>query len=153
MSGHRFHLRVAQPGDADSVSAVLASAYPRLMGADYDPAVLDAVLPAVIVANPVLLASGNYYVVQATGGLIVSCGGWTHEEPGSGKIEHGVAHVRHFGTHADWIRQGLGRMIFAQCRKQALAVGVQCFRCFSSLGAEPFTGRLVFMCPDGRHLS
>jgi GNAT superfamily N-acetyltransferase len=144
MSGSEFTLRVAGPNDADAVTAVLASAYPALMAPDYDPAVLAATLPSMAKANPMLLASDTYYVMEAPGGRIVSCGGWTREEPGTRKIEDGIAHVRHFGTHVDWIRKGLGRAIFERCRREALAASVYSFRCFSSLGAEPFYASLGF---------
>ena len=144
MSGEPCVVRLARPSDAEAVTAVLASAYPALMAADYDPAVLAVVLRAVTIANPVLLASGTYYVQQAPGGRIVSCGGWTHEEPGTSRVENGVAHIRHFGTHVDWIRHGLGTAIFERCRQAAGGVGVHTFRCFSSIGAEPFYASLGF---------
>ncbi len=144
MSGHQFTLRVARQTDADAVTTVLASAYPALMAPHYDPALLAATLPAMTVANAGLLASGTYYVEESPGGRIVSCGGWSHEEPGTNKVEHGVAHVRHFGTHVDWIRRGLGTDIFTRCKQDALAAGIHTFTCFSSLGAEPFYAALGF---------
>ena len=144
MSGDEFTLRVARPTDAEAVSAVLASAYPALMAADYDPAVLAVTLPAITVANPGLLASGTFYVQALPAGQIVSCGGWTHEEPGTKKLENGVAHIRHFGTHVDWLRHGLGSGIFRRCRMEARAAGVHAFMCFSSIGAEPFYASLGF---------
>jgi GNAT superfamily N-acetyltransferase len=114
------------------------------MAPDYDPAVMAVILPAIMRANPGLLASGTYYVQEVRGGPVVSCGGWTHEEPGTNSVETGVAHIRHFGTHVDWIRQGLGAGIFERCRQQALAAGIHTFRCFSSLSAEPFYRSLGF---------
>ena len=141
-------VRLAQPADAEAVASVLASAYPGLMAPDYDPAVLAAVLPAMVRANPGLLASGTYYVQVAPGDRIVACGGWTHEAPGTGTVEHGVAHVRHFGTHVDWIRMGLGRGIFEQCRQAACAQAVREFRCFSSLSAETFYAALGFVAVE-----
>ncbi len=148
MSENPFELRVARPADAEAVAAVLASAYPGLMAPYYDPAVLAAVLPAMVRANPGLLASGTYYVQVTPGDRIVSCGGWTHEAPGTGMVEPGVAHIRHFGTHADWIRRGLGRDIFEQCTQAACAQAVREFRCFSSLGAEPFYAALGFVAVE-----
>jgi hypothetical protein len=38
----------------------------------------------------------------------------------------------------------LGKAIFERCRQEALAEGVHGFRCFSSLGAEPFYASLGF---------
>ncbi len=144
MDESQVTLRVARPADAAAVDAVLASAYPALMVPDYDPALMAITLPAMTVANAGLLASGTYYVQEATGSRIVSCGGWTREAPGTDTLENGVAHVRHFGTHVDWVRQGLGTGIFERCRQEALAAGVHTFRCFSSLGAERFYVSLGF---------
>ncbi len=153
MSGEQFNLRTARETDAEAVTAVLANAYPQLMAADYDPAVLALVLPTMTVANAGLLASGTYHVQEVTGGRIVACGGWTHQEPGSNRIESGVAHVRHFGTHTNYIRNGLGRGIFERCKQEALAAGVHTFRCFSSLGVEPFYAALGFTLVERTHVS
>ena len=138
MSEHAFSLRPARPDDAAAITAVLASAYPRLMAADYDPAVLAIALPVMTAANPGLLASGTYYVQALQDGRIVSCGGWTHQAPGTKQVESGTAHVRHFATHPDWIRNGLGASIFRRCRQEARAAGIHTLKCFSSLGAVPF---------------
>ncbi len=105
------------------------------------------------VANAGLLASGTYYVQEAPGGRVVSCGGWTREEPGTNKVQDGVAHVRHFGTHVDWVRNGLGTGIFERCQQKALAAGVHTFRCFSSLGAERFYTSLGFHVVERVELS
>ena len=139
-----INLRTARQTDADAVTAVLASAYPALMAPDYDPAVMAIALPSMTTANPTLLASGTYYVQESPAGQIVACGGWTHNEPGTNKLEAGVAHIRHFATHVDWIRQGLAKAIFERCRQDGLAAGVHTFKCFSSLGAEPFYASLGF---------
>ena len=153
VGGDQFNLRVARRTDAEAVTAVLASAYRGLMAPDYDPAVMAVILPAMTTANSGLLASGTYHVQEAPGGLIVSCGGWTHKEPGTNKVENGVAHVRHFGTHVDWIRKGLGTGIFECCKREALAAGVHTFRCFSSLGAEAFYISLGFYAVERMDLA
>jgi N-acetylglutamate synthase-like GNAT family acetyltransferase len=99
---------------------------------------LAAVLPSMTTANLKLLASGTYYVQQTPDGRIVSCGGWTPEEPGTNRVEDGVAHLRHFATHVDFIKQGLGAGILDRCRQDALAAGVGTLMCFSSLSAVAF---------------
>ena len=136
-------LRVAQPTDKEAVTAVLTSGYLAL-AADYDPAVLAVALPLMTAANPGLLACGTYYVQQTPDGRIVSCGGWSQEEPGTRNVQAGIAHIRHFATHADWIRRGLAASIFERCRREGLAGGIRTFKCFSSLGAVPFYASLGF---------
>lgn len=137
-------LRMATPKDAAALCALLQASYPALMASHYENAVLDAVLPFITQSNPHLLASGTYYAVHKTNGQIVGCGGWTMEEPGSGKVEQGLAHIRHFATHPDWTRRGIGRDIFSQCRKDAQSKGVKRFTCYSSLNAEGFYAVMGF---------
>jgi GNAT superfamily N-acetyltransferase len=146
--GTGFRLRVARTDDADGVTAVLASAYPQLLGPAYDPAVLALALPKMTAASPRLLASGTYYVQEAPDGQIVACGGWTHAEPGTGKIANSLAHLRHFGTHPDWTGQGLARAIAERCRAGAVAAGVRRLNCFSTLSAEPFYTALGFIAVE-----
>ncbi len=146
-------MRVAGENDADAVGAVLASAYGGLMARHYDPAVMAAVLPSIARANSSLLASGTYYVQVAADGRIAACGGWTLQEPGTGRIESGTAHIRHFATHPDWTRRALGSGIFERCRQDAAASGVQTFTCLASLGSEPFYKSLGFQAVERRDLS
>jgi hypothetical protein len=68
----------------------------------YDDAVLAVALPLMTQANPMLLASGSYYLTITEESRTVACGGWTHERPGSGEIVPSLAHIRHFATHPDW---------------------------------------------------
>ena len=123
------------------------------MARDYDPAVMAATLPSMVRANPSLLASGTYYVQLAAEDRIVACGGWTMQEPGAGRIEDGVAHIRHFATHADWTRRGLGAGIFERCRQDARTAGVETFTCFASPSSEPFYRSLGFQSVGRRDLS
>jgi N-acetylglutamate synthase-like GNAT family acetyltransferase len=114
------------------------------MASAYDE---DDLLPALRVmtrANPVLLGSGRYYVAEALDGTIVGCGGWSHERPGTNEVEAGLAHIRHFGTHPDWTKQGIGRAIYRCCEDAARAAGVCAFECQASLNAEDFYGSLGF---------
>ena len=145
-------MRIAREDDADGISAVLASAYGDLMARHYDRAVMAATLPSLVRANPSLLASGTYYVQVTAENRIVACGGWTMQEPGTGRIESAIAHMRHFATHADWTRQGLGAGVFERCRQDARAAGVQTFTCFASLGSESFYRSLGFQLVERRDL-
>ena len=123
---------------------MLAASYGTLMRPDYNPAVLAAALPAITKASPVLLASETYFVAEAKLGLLVGCGGWTRERPGKGDVAEGLGHIRHFGTHPDWIGRAVGRSIYAACERQARAAGVTRFECYSSLNAKWFYAALGF---------
>lgn len=95
-------------------------------------------------ANPALLRSGRYYVAETAEGTIVGCGGWSQGRPGTNEVEAGLAHIRHFGTHPDWTKRGIGRAIYQSCEDAARAAGFDAFECHSSLNAEKFYHSLGF---------
>jgi N-acetylglutamate synthase-like GNAT family acetyltransferase len=137
-------IRVASASDYDGVGVVLRSSYPVLMGQAYDATILDRVLPLITVPQTALLESGTYYVAEAAGGSIVGCGGWTKERPGSAEVLPGLGHVRHFGVHPNWTRQGVGRSIYDRCVEDAKAAGIDRFECYASLNGESFYAALGF---------
>ncbi len=137
----RMQLRTAKLSDATAVTTLLERAYPTLMAASYDAAVLVLALPSMTKSNPILLASETYYVVEDNGRL-VGCGGWTPGKPGTGEAEPGVAHLRHFASDPDQARQGIGRLIYNQCATDANDRGATRFQVFAALNAESFYERL-----------
>ena len=132
-SGHT--LRAATSGDDEIVTALLEASYPRLLATDYDPRLLARALPLMTKANPQLLASGTYYLVETRVGSAVGCGGWTLEAPGGGASRRGVGHIRHFAIHADWTRQGIGKALLRHCIEEARALGIRKLECLSTLTA------------------
>lgn len=144
-----YATRVATLEDHAGVGTLLQAAYPLLMGPAYDPALLARALEHMIKPNPALLSSGTYYVAVSSAGSIVGCGGWTKERPGSRAVEESLGHLRHFGTHPDWTKRGVGRAIYARCETSARAAGVTGFECYASLNAERFYQALDFqsVCP------
>ena len=70
-------IRVATLEGQAAVEALLAASYPMLMASSYDQSVLDPTLALITKANPSLLTSGTYYVVEAPDGVVIGCGGWT----------------------------------------------------------------------------
>jgi len=137
MTVKNFSVRVATPGDAQGVTALLRDSYPVLMQSAYESAILGPALELMTSAQPALLASGTYYVAEAADRLIVGCGGWTKEH-GDIVVMEGVGHIRHFGTHPEWINRGIGKAIYHQCEAAAREAGLSRFDCQSSLNAEGF---------------
>lgn len=133
-----FSVRIATPDDADAVSAVLAASYGTLLASHYEEDVLARALPFITRANPILLASGTFYVAQSQQGELVGCGGWTREHPGTGVLVRGEAHIRHFATHPGWTRKGVALSIMERCREDAKARGIVTLHCASTLVAENF---------------
>jgi len=105
---------------------------------------LAPALKLITQANPGLLASGTYYVAESEQGSIVGCGGWTHARPGDGVVEPKLGHIRHFATHPDWIKRGIGSAIYSRCETEAEAAGVTRFQCYASLNAVSFYSVLGF---------
>jgi hypothetical protein len=90
VTGTPIHsIRIARPEDSNAVSALLAASYSSLLAARYDSDALGRALPFMTSANPILLASGTYYVAEREPGHLVGCGGWTTARPGSGEIIEG----------------------------------------------------------------
>lgn len=140
-----FSVRVAKPEDLDRVTAVLEASYPALTAAAYDASVMTPEALALMTrAQPALLASGTFYVAETERGTVIGCGGWTEERPHEGGIEPGLAHIRHFGTHADWTGRGVGRSLYRRCEHDARRAGARAFECYSLLNAEAFYARLGF---------
>jgi GNAT superfamily N-acetyltransferase len=131
-------IRVARPADSEAISALLAASYSSLLAAHYDSNTLGRGLPFMTAANPTLLASGTYYVAEGEAGNLVGCGGWTTARPGSGEVIEGEAHIRHFATHPEWVRRGVGASLLARCFRDARLLGIRKLHCFSTWNAERF---------------
>lgn len=136
-------VRIATPDDHDTISSLFAASYGSLMRGAYEPALLDAALPLMTRANPLLLAWGTFFVAE-TGDATVACGGWTRVRPGRGDVVRGLGHVRHFATHPAHTGLGIGRSLYQACEKQALAAGIERFECYASINAEGFYAALGF---------
>jgi N-acetylglutamate synthase-like GNAT family acetyltransferase len=139
-----YTIRASTLDDASSVSEILAASYATLLAAHYAPDVLERALPFMNTANPKLLGCGTYYVAEIAQGVLIGCGGWTHEPPGARDVVPGEGHVRHFGTHPDWARQGVARSIMDRCRAEARLQGVTRLHCHATLQAENFYKALGF---------
>jgi N-acetylglutamate synthase-like GNAT family acetyltransferase len=139
-----FTIRTADMGDEAKVSTLLFASYPSAMSGSSSADVLGAALPRMTNANSKLLESGTFYVAETQNGSVVGCGGWTSERPGSGELVQGLAHIRHFPIHPQWLRRGIGSAIYLHCESQAQLAEAQEFECFASLNAEAFYGALGF---------
>lgn len=131
-------IRATTLTDSDAVTALFAASYPVLLAPFYDAAVLGTALPLMTKAQPQLLASGTFYVAEAGDGRIVSCGGWTLEQPGTALVQTGLAHIRHFATHPEHTRRGHARAVMQRCLADAAARGVRSLECQSTRAAEGF---------------
>ncbi len=137
-------VRPATPHDEDAVDRLLEASYGALLPAGYDDATLAIALPRITKAVPELLSCGTWYVVEAPAGGLLGCGGWSAQRPGTDETRPALAHMRHFATHPDALRRGVGRAIVQRCFDDARAAGVARFECYSSIPAEPFYASFGF---------
>jgi N-acetylglutamate synthase-like GNAT family acetyltransferase len=139
-----FLVRLANSADFGAVSALLVASYSSLLAAHYDENTLNRALPILTKANPTLLASGTYYVAEDKLGNLVGCGGWTAAQPGSKEVIAGEAHIRHFATHPQCLRRGVGKTLLTRCFSDACLLGIRMLYCVSSLNAQGFYRALGF---------
>lgn len=139
-----MRLRVATPEDSDAVASVLGPSYTLLMAAAYPPDLLARTLPAITRANPDLLSSGRYYLVESKAGDPAGCGGWSPNPPGRKDRDGKRAHIRHFATHPAWTRRGVGRLLYERCAADARTAGFTQMEAWASLNGESFYASLGF---------
>ncbi|MGQ0566122.1 MAG: GNAT family N-acetyltransferase [Gemmobacter sp.] len=145
-----FTLRRATPDDLSAVDVLLECSYPRLLKADYPPSVLVTALPLIVRAQPVLLASGRYFVaVDGADGHLLGAGGYSLASPvprgqAQGPREEQLGHIRHVVTDPDRLRRGVGRAVMTCVLTAAAAEGVTVFDCLSTRTAVPFYAALGF---------
>src|SRR5258705_345599 len=48
------------------------------------------------------------------------------------------APIRHFATHPEWVRRGVGTSLLARCISDARPLGIHKLHCLSTLNAERF---------------
>lgn len=123
--------------DEAAVGGLLSRCYSKLLAEWYSEDLLTQVLPLMTRAQPKLLASPTYYVVER-GDALIGCGGWTLEGPGGREPEGGLGHVRHFATDPQYLRRGIARSILSRCISDARGQGLERLECHSTLAAESF---------------
>jgi GNAT superfamily N-acetyltransferase len=138
-----FTVRTATGADIAGVDALLARAYPRLLKAAYAPSVLVTALPLISRAQPALVTSGRYFVVEE-GGAVIGAGGYSRAAPGTGQSRAGLAHVRHVVTDDRAVRRGVGWALLTHVMAQALGDGATRLHCTSTLMAVPFYQAMGF---------
>jgi GNAT superfamily N-acetyltransferase len=139
-----MRLRVATPEDRDFVAAVLGPSFSQLMAPAYPSDLMALALPLITRPDPALLQSGRYYLVEAESGEPAGCGGWSADAPDRREEDPRRAHIRHYATHPEWARRGIGRMIFERCEADARRAGFAVLECYASLGGEAFYAALGF---------
>jgi GNAT superfamily N-acetyltransferase len=142
-------LRVATLDDRESIDMLMkesaAAHFPRF----YEEPGCSSAVRHIAVVDPTLLEDGTYYVLDADGGEVVACGGWSRRGKlytGSGEAEDDErlidpvtepARVRAMFVRDDWSRRGLGRRILEECEAAARREGFRELALMSTLPGLP----------------
>ena len=144
MTDTLLSVRVATLADQSAVDLLLSRSYPALLKGAYRPSVLVTAIPIISRAQPRLLASGTYYVVEDAAREIRGAGGWTFAAPGHGGRATGVGHVRHVVTDHRAVRRGIGRALIGHTVAEARVAGCRRLDSLSTLMAVPFYAAMGF---------
>lgn len=136
-------IRPATLDDRAKLEELISICYADVYPGWYDEDILVDALPVMLKIDEKLLSSGRYLVAEKAGAF-AGCGGWSMAQPGTGAQSEGLGHIRHFATHPDFMRQGVGGAILETCVRHAREAGVKRLQCFSSLAAEDFYARNGF---------
>ncbi|WP_323786155.1 GNAT family N-acetyltransferase [Thalassovita sp.] len=137
-------VRRSTADDMIAVDMLLSRSYPALLKADYPASVLVTALPIISRAQPDLLRSGTYFVVEKDGN-ICGAGGWTRAAPQRGEDAAQTGHIRHVVTDHRQTRQGIGRALMTTVLADAKEHGMLNLHCQATLTAVPFYTALGFL--------
>jgi GNAT superfamily N-acetyltransferase len=127
-------LRVARPADAESVQVLMQASVRDLFPGFHTPEQTASAVEHIAHLDPLLLADGTYFVLEA-GDELVACGGWSRRAKlyaGSGPGPDDTrlldpatepARVRAMFVTGSWTRRGLARRILDASRKAAADEG------------------------------
>ena len=152
-------LRLAGPGDAAGVEALMKESGAALFPAYYDDHQTASAVRYVAQADPLLLSDGTYFVLEA-GGELVGCGGWSRRDrlyTGRGDFADDgrlldpatePAKVRAMFVRGDWTRRGLGRRIIDECEQAARAEGFRRLALLATLPGVPLYSACGFVAGE-----
>lgn len=139
--------RWAGPEDVPALQALMKRAIDALQG--------DVLTPEQVVAShqvmgldTQLIADGTYLVAERDG-VIAGCGGWSYRatlyggdhstdlrDPELLDPARDAARIRAMYTNPDFVRQGVGRRVLADCEAAAAAAGFGAVELMATLAGE-----------------
>nr|WP_321455215.1 GNAT family N-acetyltransferase [uncultured Cohaesibacter sp.] len=136
-----YSIRVAMPSELAELGLLSKLSFSAGLVGAYSSAVIEGALPFISHVSEPLVRSGQLYVAEGKDGALVGAGGWSCDYHGIAEVA-GVAHIRQFVVHPDYMKQGVGRALFARCLEEAHDIGQ--FDCQASLSAISFYRSLGF---------
>ncbi len=131
-------IRQTDSSDFNAVDRLFGRSYPVLLQAHYSAATYISALPVISCAQPEMLSSGMFFVVEDEKNEIAAAGGWSLQPPTGAQGMRGVGHVRHIATDHRKLRKGIGSALMTHMKLHAKGSGMMLLRCFSTLNAVPF---------------
>jgi GNAT superfamily N-acetyltransferase len=147
----QLRFRLAVPGDAPRLTALIEASVRGLQAGDYSPSQIDQALGTWLGLDTQLIADGTYFAVEpvADPATLVACGGWSRRKTPYGSDHRPgrddsflnprteAAKIRAFFVHPDWARQGIGSRILKLCEEAARAEGYSRFEMGATLTGIP----------------
>lgn len=131
-------IRTTTGDDLAEVDALFQRSYPALLKGHYEPSLMVLAIPLISRANPRLLASGRYFAVRNSDGVIIGAGGWSGADPRGGRLPAKTGHIRHVVTDHRRVREGIGRVLMDHIIADTQRAGVRNLDCLSTRMAVPF---------------
>jgi GNAT superfamily N-acetyltransferase len=140
-----YRLRPAALADEPGLRDLIARSIRALGAADYTPEQIEGALRGAFGVDTALIRDGTYFVVEADGGELVACGGWSRRRTLFGSDERSgrdesrldprvdAARIRAFFVDAQHARRGLGRSILERSESDARAEGFVAFELMATL--------------------
>lgn len=134
-----MNVRVADNSDIEGITALLERCYPVLMSTSYEQEVLAIALPAMTKANPHLISTGQFYLVEYEG-IVVGCGGWSFDTPGTGKSLKASRMFATLPSIRNMAEKALVRQSFSTARAQLAKLAQPKFKPFPVSMQSRFIG-------------
>jgi GNAT superfamily N-acetyltransferase len=153
-----FRLRAATTGDVPALRTLIERSVARLSVGFYTAEQVASATRHVFGVDTRLIADGTYYAVELDSAL-VAAGGWSRRRTlfggdqmkrggdiGDALLDPGTspARIRAFFVDPAWARRGLGRLLYGECARAALAHGFRAFELVATLPGEPLYAALGF---------
>jgi GNAT superfamily N-acetyltransferase len=159
-----YRLRNAALADLDVLRALISRSARGLSAGDYKPEQVEAALRGTFGVDTQLIRDGTYFLVEASDGGPVACGGWSYRRtliggdklPGRdcGELDPRVdaARIRALFVDPLHARKGLGTMLLQRCECEARSRGFARLELMSTLpGVRLYAARGYVRSSDVRY--
>lgn len=148
-----LNIRKTKSDDTENLDAMLHRAFHELLVADYSADILAVAVPLMGKSRPELVTCGTYFLVENDVGEVLDAGGWTADDPETGKPTQGIGHIRHFGVDPDAVRKGVAGLIMNRVLDECRIAGIKYLSCLSTLSAVRFYQAQGFEVQESRNVA